>query len=80
MARFLLLPPDKLEADTLTRLLEEFASRDGTDYGEYEKTLEEKVGSLQRQLLGGELCLVFDTESETWDLLSTERADELLDS
>ena len=80
MARFLLLPPDQLEPDTLTGLLEEFASRDGTDYGEYEKTLEDKVGNLQRQLRAGELRLVFDTESETWDLLSAERADELLDS
>ena len=33
MANFLEIPPSRLEQDTLQALLEEFASRDGTDYG-----------------------------------------------
>lgn len=77
MPRFLLVPLDRLAPATLLGLLQEFASRDGTDYGERELTLEEKVADLRRQLAAGSLALVYDTETETWDLVDAEQADEL---
>ena len=40
MAEFVMVPPQRLQAEVLQALLEEFASRDGTDYGERECTLE----------------------------------------
>ncbi len=48
MTQFVEVPPQRLQADILQALLEEFASRDGTDYGERELSLEQKVGSLAR--------------------------------
>ena len=78
MANFLEIPPQRLEPETLQGLLEEFASRDGTDYGLVEKTLDEKVARLSAQLAAGTLCLLYDADSEHWDLLSREQADELL--
>jgi uncharacterized protein YheU (UPF0270 family) len=77
LAQFVHVPLDRVEGDVLTAMLEEFASRDGTDYGLRERSLEEKVGDLKRQLDGGELLLVCDLESEQWDLCSRERAQDM---
>jgi len=80
MANFVALPPQRLQADVLQSLLEDFASRDGTDYGEREFTLVEKVARLQHQLQAGELHILYDLDSEQWDLVSREHAALLMDS
>lgn len=80
MAQFVQIPPDRVPADVLQALLEEFASRDGTDYGERESSLESKVASLQRKLLAKDVQLLFDTESEEWDLVDRETAERLLEN
>ena len=78
MAIFVAVPAERLGSDVLLALLEEFASRDGTDYGNYELTLQGKVDALHNQLQRGELQLLYDTDSEQWDLLPRERATEFL--
>lgn len=78
MARFVEVPTARLDAAVLQALLEEYASRDGTDYGERELSLEQKVARLHRQLQERGLLLLFDSESETWDLLEREQAESLL--
>ena len=80
MAEFVAVPMQRLAGDVLQALLEEFASRDGTDYGEREFTLQQKVAALHHQMQLGELQLLYDTESEHWDLLPTEQATLLLDT
>ena len=80
MAEFVRVPPERLQAGTLQALLEEFASRDGTDYSEIEYTLEQKVGQLRGQLERGELQLLYDTAGEHWDLVNAEQAALMLDS
>jgi len=54
-------------------MLEEYASRDGTDYGAHELSLEEKVARLRTQLQAGKLAIVYDGDSEHWDLLPEEQ-------
>ncbi len=71
------VPLERLEAGVLDAMLEEFASRDGTDYGLRELSLEEKVGNLKRQLQRGELAVVYDLDSEQWDLCTRERLREI---
>ncbi|MCB1856124.1 MAG: YheU family protein [Halieaceae bacterium] len=78
MAEFVVIPVERLQESVLQALLEEFATRDGTDYGQREVSLEHKVDELRAQLGRGDLQLVYDTESETWDLLPAERAALLL--
>ncbi len=80
MAQFVEVPIQALASDVLQALLEEFASRDGTDYGEREVTLSKKVGNLQGQLRRGDLLILYETESESWDLLPREQARTLLDN
>lgn len=57
------VPYSSLQADTLRRVVEEFVTRAGTDYGERERTLEEKIANVMRQLEHGEAKLVFDLET-----------------
>lgn len=78
MADFIEIPAGRLSEAALTGLLEEYASRDGTDYGERERSLAEKVTELRDQVRRGELRLLFDQDSETWDLRPREQAAELL--
>ncbi len=78
MARFLDIPPSRLEPSTLRALLEEFASRDGTDYGLEETSMEQKVKSLESKLAQRRLCLLFDQVVQTWDLVHVDEAGPLL--
>jgi uncharacterized protein len=78
MSSYVEVPHGRLSASVLQALLEEFASRDGTDYGEVELTLAQKTGNLRRQVEQGEVIILFETESEQWDLLESEQARELL--
>ena len=64
-----IVPRDALPPEVVSALLEEFASRDGTDYGSVERSLAEKVADLRRQLERGEIGIVFDPGSETTTLV-----------
>ena len=56
------VPHEQLAPEVLRRLIEEFVTRDGTDYGAVERTLGEKVAAVIRQLAAGELAIVVDTQ------------------
>ncbi len=77
MAQFVRIPLERVEADVLRAMLEDFASRDGTDYGLHELSLAEKVANLQTQLQAGDLTVVYDLASEEWDLLRREKLAEI---
>ena len=78
MANIVAVPIDRLDVDTLVSLLEEFASRDGTDYGEREVALEQKVADLRTQLATGDIRLLYDVDGEQWDLVDRVSASELV--
>jgi uncharacterized protein YheU (UPF0270 family) len=78
MAQFIEVPISQLAEQTLLALLEEFASRDGTDYGFKELTLDEKVGRLRGQLEASRIMLVYDSDSEQWDLVERDSAQIML--
>lgn len=49
-------------------MLREIVTRDGTDYGHDEKTIEVKVSSALNSLEQGRSCLFWNAESETASL------------
>lgn len=55
----MIVPWQALDPDTLQNLLEEFVSRDGTDYGEQELSLVQKVEQVRIKLHKGEAVLLF---------------------
>ena len=60
---------DSLSAEALEGVVDEFVTRDGTDYGEIEYSLEQKRRAVMAQLHRGEVALVFDLETRTCDLV-----------
>lgn len=67
------IPYEQLAPETLTAILEEYASREGTDYGDVVYTLEQKVRALRRQLERGDIGITFDTQTETCSLVNLRR-------
>ena len=49
----------------LRKIVEEFVTREGTDYGEEVYSLEQKVESVLEQLENGDVAITFDEETET---------------
>lgn len=63
------VPYTALSADALRGLVEEFVTRDGTDYGVRERTVEEKIRDVMRQLERGEVKIMFDPASRSANLV-----------
>lgn len=63
------IPYEQLSQEALKAILEEYASREGTDYGEISYSLEQKVAMLRRQLERGEVSINFDISTETCSLI-----------
>jgi uncharacterized protein YheU (UPF0270 family) len=57
------VPHAALAADVLRAVIESFVLREGTDYGERELSLDEKVARVQRQLERGEAEILFDPKT-----------------
>ena len=69
----MIVPWQDIAAETLRNLLEEFVTRDGTDYGEQEVTLTEKVRRVENLLGQGKAVVWFDPETETITILMREQ-------
>ncbi|MEJ2345993.1 MAG: YheU family protein [Gammaproteobacteria bacterium] len=57
------IPHNELTREALRGLIEEFVTRDGTDYGNTEASLASKVAAVERQLRAGEAVIVYDPET-----------------
>jgi uncharacterized protein len=67
------VPYTELAADLLHAVVESYVLREGTDYGEKEFSLEDKVAHVISQLKRGEAQIVFDPESETVGITRARR-------
>jgi uncharacterized protein YheU (UPF0270 family) len=70
--RYLPVASESLSKEALRGLIEEFVSRDGTDYGDHEQSLEDKVSAVVVQLEKGEVRIVFDREMESANIVVAE--------
>ncbi|MCQ1056814.1 YheU family protein [Photobacterium sp. DNB23_23_1] len=62
------IPWQDIDPDTLTNLIEHFVLREGTDYGERELSMADKVGRVRQQLEKGEAVIVYSELHETIDI------------
>jgi uncharacterized protein YheU (UPF0270 family) len=62
------IPVDRLSPEALRGIVEEFISRDGTDYGAIEASRETKFAQVKGRLASGSAILVFDDETETTNI------------
>ncbi len=65
------IPYQSLSPEALEGIVAEFASRDGTDYGEVEMSLSEKVKQVETQLTAGHLTLLFDPISQSCHIVNS---------
>lgn len=72
MSTHLEVPYRSLSHDALSGLIDEFITREGTDYGEREHSLEEKRASVMQQLERAQIAIVYDFESESTTLVPRE--------
>jgi uncharacterized protein YheU (UPF0270 family) len=63
------VPHDELSPSALRGVIESFVLREGTDYGDRDVPLDEKVDAVQAQLERGEARIVFDPASGTIDIV-----------
>jgi uncharacterized protein len=68
------IPWQALSDETLTALIEEYVSREGTDYGHHEYTLADKVAQVRLQLARGQALIDFDPDSSTCHILPADAA------
>jgi len=66
------IPYQRLSADALDAILEDFVGREGTDYGDYSYSLEDKKFQVLAQLKSGQATLLFDPVQQTCHIEMTE--------
>lgn len=66
------IPVEELSADILNAIIEEYVTREGTDYGEQEFSLNQKVEQIRAQIDRGEVKIWFDPDSETCQLVAND--------
>jgi hypothetical protein len=62
------IPVNRLSPEALQGVIEEFISREGTDYGEVEASRETKFRHAKYRLETGSAVLIFDDETETTNI------------
>jgi uncharacterized protein len=62
------IPVNKLSPEALRGVINEFISRDGTDYGEIEVPGETKFRQVKDKLERGLAVLIYDDETETTNI------------
>ena len=68
------VPYGELSADLLNAVIESFVLREGTDYGEKEFSLEDKVARVVAQLKRGEAKIIFDPESDSVTIVVSQKS------
>jgi hypothetical protein len=66
------IPVNKLSPEALQGVIEEFISREGTDYGEIEASVDTKFRQVKNKLETGAAVLIFDNETETTNIFPAD--------
>jgi uncharacterized protein YheU (UPF0270 family) len=66
------IPYEQLSPEALHGVVEEFVTRDGTDYGEKEVPVETKITQVMENIKAGKVVIVFDHKSETCNILRSD--------
>jgi hypothetical protein len=65
----MIIPVDSIDNETLQSLVESFVLREGTDYGEVEITMQEKVDQIIEQLGLGDIVIEYSEEHESVNII-----------
>ena len=62
------IPYAEISEEALKAIIQEYITREGTEYGVEEYSLEQKIEQIKQQLLKGEIKINFDGETQTCNL------------
>ena len=72
------VPWESISTQALNGLIEEFISRDGTDYGLSELRLEQKVSRAKKALAQRSVLIIVDVSAETTQIVSADEYQQML--
>lgn len=70
----MIIPWTSLSDDALQGIIEEFITREGTEYGLVELGLDEKVDQIKYQLQQDQVNVVYDAETDSVSLVVSDSA------
>jgi len=70
----IVVPYTALAADTLSAVVESYVLREGTEYGERDYSLADKVAHVMRALERGEARIIFEPISQSIDIAPAAHA------
>lgn len=68
----MIIPWQELDPDTLNNLLEHFVLQEGTEYGEQDVSLTDKVDDVRKQLQKGSAVIVYSELHESINIVSAD--------
>lgn len=72
----MIIPAEHLSQEALYGLIESFITREGTDYGAYEVSLEDKVQQIKGLLQGGDVLIIYDAGTESTNIMTRQQYQE----
>lgn len=66
------IPLERIPPETLTRMVEEFVTREWSEGADGESPLEQKVEQVLEQVRSRRARIVYDPPSETWNIIPHE--------
>ena len=69
--RVITISYDRLSPEALEAVITDFVTRDATDYGMTEVSLQRKIGQVRKQLTSDKAVIVFDESSRSCNIIST---------
>ncbi len=69
----MIIPYNELSKDALQTLIEDFVTRDGTDYGDNEKSMQEKAEHLLALLKTGDLLITYNEDTKDCGLVTKDK-------
>jgi hypothetical protein len=68
------VPYERINAETLKKMVQEFVTRDGADWGDAGCTLADKVEEVLQQLKSRKIQVVLDLKSQTANFIPCRRS------
>jgi uncharacterized protein YheU (UPF0270 family) len=66
------IPVERIDPETLQKMIEEFVTREWSDPADSGYTLEQKVAQVHRQLRARSARVMYDITSETWNIVAVK--------
>ena len=67
------IPLERINPETLHNMLEEFVTREWSELADSEHTLDQKIEQVLLQLRDKRARIVFDSASETWNIIPCQK-------